>query len=198
MRDAEWATFYHYSSTKDKPQHHLCPQASDSWCEWQQAKANGSLNRYEQNYNALPDEVLDAIRPIYEDLTNETLLKRCLGGYTQNANESFNNLIWRMAHNYTNSSAKIVEIATFLAICLFNEGSSALLRVMNIMEITVGRNAAPFAASTDTRRCDQADIRAQHTTREARISRRLSKNQKVDEHFSQEDSLYGPGIGDYI
>jgi len=67
MRDAVWATFCHYSSTKDKPQHHLCSQASDSWCEWQQAKANGSLDTYEQSYNALPDEVLDAIRPIYED-----------------------------------------------------------------------------------------------------------------------------------
>lgn len=33
------------------------------------------------------------IRPIYKDLTNEALLKRCLGEYTQNANKSFNNLI---------------------------------------------------------------------------------------------------------
>jgi len=198
MRDAVWATFYHYSSTKDKPQHHLCPQASDSWCEWQQAKANGSLDTYEQSYNALPDEVLDAIRPIYEDLSNEALLKRCLGGFTQNANESFNNLIWRMAHKNTNSSAKIVEIATFLAVCLFNEGSSALLRIMSTMGITVGRNAAQFAALTDNRRSDQADIRAQHATREARISRRMSKNKKIDEHLSQEDSLYGPGIGDYM
>ncbi|XP_025995087.2 uncharacterized protein LOC113004834 [Solenopsis invicta] len=194
MRDAVWATFYHYSSTKDKPQHHLCPQASDSWCKWQQAKANGSLDRYEQSYNALPDEVLDAIRPIYEDLSNASLLQRCLGGYTQNANESYNNLIWRMAHTNTNSSAKIVEIATFIAVCLFNEGLSALLQIMNTMGITIGRNAA----LADTRRCNQADIRAQHATREVRISRRLKKNKNADEHLHQEDSLYGPGIDDYI
>ncbi|KYN28331.1 hypothetical protein ALC57_02256, partial [Trachymyrmex cornetzi] len=193
MRNAVWVTFYHYSSTKNKPQHHLCPQGSDSWCEWQQAKANGSLDRYEQSYNTLPDDVLDAIRSIYKDLSNESLLKRCLGGYTQKTNESFNNLIWRIAHKHTNSRANIVEIATFLAVCLFNEGSSALLRVMNTMGITVDETR-----HTDTRRCDQADIRAQHATREARISRRLSKNKKDDEHLSQEDFLYGPGIGDYM
>lgn len=38
MREAIWATFYHYSSTTGNP-HHLCPEGSESWCEWHQAKA---------------------------------------------------------------------------------------------------------------------------------------------------------------
>ncbi|XP_077257590.1 uncharacterized protein LOC143894826 [Temnothorax americanus] len=198
MRNAVWATFYHYSSTTIKPQHHLCPEGSDSWCEWQLAKANGSLDKYEQSYNTLPDDVLNAIRPIYEDLSNESLLKRCLGGYTQNTNESYNNLIWRIAPKNTNSSARVVEIATFLAVCLFNEGTLALLKVMSTMGIAVGRNAVQFAALSDTRRCDQADVREQHATREARVKRRLEKNHQNDEHLALEDSLYGPGIDDYI
>lgn len=198
MRDAVWATFYHYSSTKDHPQHQLCPQGSTSWCEWQRANADASLGSYEQTYKPLSADVLNAIRPIYQDLSNDALLKRCLGGYTQNANESFNNVIWRMAPKSTNSSATIIQIATFLAVGLFNEGSQSLLRVMRNMGITVGRNAAQFAASTDSRRCDQADIRAQHATREARMNRRLSKNQKNDENVSQEDSQYGPGIDDFM
>jgi len=66
---------------------------------------------------------------------------------------------------------------------------------MSMMGITIGRNAAQFAALNDTRRCDQANIRAQHATREARIKRRLEEN---NEHFDLEDSLYGSGIDDYI
>jgi len=58
------------------------------------------LDRYEQNYNSLPDEVLVVIRPIYEDFTNESLLKRCLNECMQSTNESFNNLIWRMTHKH--------------------------------------------------------------------------------------------------
>jgi len=101
---------------------------------------NGSLDKYEENYNTLPDNVLDAIRPIYEDLSNELLLKRCLGEYNQNANESFNNLIWRIAPKNTNSNARIVEIATFLIVCLFNKLILALSKVMGMMGITIGRN----------------------------------------------------------
>lgn len=32
MKQAIWATFYHYSSTDNQPQHHYCPQGSESWC----------------------------------------------------------------------------------------------------------------------------------------------------------------------
>lgn len=39
MQDAIWATFYHYSSSTKNPQHQLCPEGSDSWCEWQKSKA---------------------------------------------------------------------------------------------------------------------------------------------------------------
>ncbi|KOC58607.1 hypothetical protein WH47_05564, partial [Habropoda laboriosa] len=46
---------------------------------------------------ALPEDVFKAILPIYGDLSNEDLLTRCIGGYTQNANESYNNLIWKIA-----------------------------------------------------------------------------------------------------
>ncbi|XP_070159831.1 LOW QUALITY PROTEIN: uncharacterized protein [Polyergus mexicanus] len=200
MRDAIWATFHHYSSTTKDPQHQLCPEGPNfkSWCEWQQAKANGTLNRYEQSFKTLSEEVLNAIHPIYKDLSNETLLKRCLGGFTQNTNESYNNLIWRIAPKITNSSARIVETATYIAVCLFNEGATSLLKIMNTMGIKTGRNAAQFTASSDTRRFSQADIRAQHATREARIHRRLAKSQLEDENLAKEDSLYGPGIDDFI
>ena len=46
MSTAIWATFYHKSSTDTKLQHNLCPEAANSWCKWQQAKAKKSLKNF--------------------------------------------------------------------------------------------------------------------------------------------------------
>ena len=43
------------------------------------------------------DDVLKVIKPIYESLSANTLLKRCLDSETQNNNESLNSLIWIFA-----------------------------------------------------------------------------------------------------
>ena len=92
MQNAIWATFYHKSSTDKKPQHHKCPPGADSWCKYQQPKAEKKLKSFKHDYTALPEEVVDAIKPIYESLTNEELLQRCIGGFTQNSNESYNQI----------------------------------------------------------------------------------------------------------
>jgi len=41
----------------------------------------------------LPDNVINAITLIYKDLSDKKLLEKCLGGFTQNNNESFNGMI---------------------------------------------------------------------------------------------------------
>ncbi|GFW84755.1 uncharacterized protein TNCV_680431 [Trichonephila clavipes] len=41
--------------------------------------------------NSLPVDVVEAMRPVFRDLANPELLKKCLHGGTQNPNESVNN-----------------------------------------------------------------------------------------------------------
>lgn len=51
----------------------------------------------EQTYTSLAQDYLDIIlkiRPIYEALSKDNKLAKCLHGQTQNANESFNGMIW--------------------------------------------------------------------------------------------------------
>jgi len=43
MKNAIWATYYHYASTDQNPQHEKCPNGADSWCAWQRALATNSL-----------------------------------------------------------------------------------------------------------------------------------------------------------
>ena len=42
----------------------------------------------------LPIDVRRAILPIYQSLCRSEMLKKCLHGKIQNANESFNEMIW--------------------------------------------------------------------------------------------------------
>lgn len=133
MYDAIWTTYYHYSSTDDNPNHTNCPTGADSWCAWQRAMANGELTSFTHDYQPLPEDVLSAIKPIYEDLSKDTLLKRCVGGFTQNNNESYNQLIWKISPKIVPSGSIIVELAAYIAACVFNEGTEVLLLMVYSM-----------------------------------------------------------------
>ncbi|XP_018302353.1 uncharacterized protein, partial [Mycetomoellerius zeteki] len=82
MKNAIWATLDHKMSTDENPQHDRCPKGEDSWCSWQRAKATNTLDEYQHN-SPMRAEVFEAIKPIYERLTSDDLLTRCIGGYTQ-------------------------------------------------------------------------------------------------------------------
>ncbi|KAL7307896.1 hypothetical protein TKK_0000212 [Trichogramma kaykai] len=82
MYDAIWATWKHKRSTDREPQHDLCPIVQNSWCQWQKAKANGTLKSFKHT-NSLPPAVMDAIKSIYTDLSKEDLLHKCVGQFSQ-------------------------------------------------------------------------------------------------------------------
>ena len=80
------AILKHKASTNTSHDHSLCPEGQDSWCGFQKAKANGA--QYDHKHS-LPTAIIDAITPIFTNLSKESLLSKCLDGFTQNACESF-------------------------------------------------------------------------------------------------------------
>lgn len=92
MKNAVWATYYHKISTDETP-HSLCPEGADSWCNWRKNEAAGTLDSF-HHPPALDEEVQSTVKEIYEDLSSDDLLRRCLGSNTQNNNESFNACVW--------------------------------------------------------------------------------------------------------
>lgn len=166
MKNAIWATFFHYSSTDENPQHKKCPSGADSWCEWQKAAAADALDSFKHTYSALPENVLNAIKPIYEDLSKDALLERCVGSFTQSNNESLNQLIWKISPKHLSETSVIVEIAAYVAASVFNEGSFALLTFMQDMGISSGSSAHDWARSTDSIRVSRAEQEAERQTKE--------------------------------
>ncbi|XP_044585305.1 uncharacterized protein LOC123265584 [Cotesia glomerata] len=176
----------------------MCPKDEDSWCSYQRAEASGELYTYTQDYSPLPPDVLKAIKPIYDDLSNDNLLSRCVGGFNQNNNESFNQLVWKICPKTVNTSSTIVQIAAYIATCIFNEGTNSLLMIMDTLGLTCGSNSHRYAEKLDAARVKVADQRANDNTREGRMLRRRQQIDVLETSTMAEELLYGPGIDDSI
>ncbi|KYM96705.1 hypothetical protein ALC62_00134 [Cyphomyrmex costatus] len=196
MYNAIWATYYHYCSTNENPQHEKCPTGPESWCPWQRAAAANKLSEFEHDYDHFPRDVAEALHPIYTDLSNEKLLERCVGGFTQNSNESYNQLVWKISPKIIPSGSRIVEMAANIGVGMFNEGTSALLHYMSAMGLSLGPNAHSYAEKEDAERVKIAEQRAQENTREGRMVRRQHQIGILEAANTSEELLYGPGIDD--
>jgi len=195
MRNDIWATLFHKLLTDEVPQHDKCPNGVDSWCSWQRAKALGTLYEY-QHKTPLSQQIFDAVKPIYEDLSRDDLLNRCLGGFTQNSNESFNSMVWSIAPKTLSSGKKIVDIATNIATCIFNDGLSSIMAIMEVLQLTVGHNCHNFCVETDARRVKAAERSRTDAAKDARRASTSFRKEEQEKNIDVEGQLYGAGIAE--
>lgn len=199
MRREIQATYFHKISTDDKPRHEYC---SSSWCWWKKREEERELYgdpEYEKELEHDPPlhkDVAEKIWPIYEELSRDDLLQRCLGGYTQNANESLNALIWKFAPKHLHSGFETVEIASNLAGCIFNEGYLGILWIMQHLGIEIGERSFEYAMYVNKRRDKKKEKRRSESTHDARKARKEALLEEEDGEESPDDMLYGPGIAD--
>lgn len=192
MRKAIWAIFCHYKSTDNEPMHHFCPDGDKSWCDYQRAKFTNSVASYKHK-NVVPIPVMDEIKPIFAELSSPKLLKRCLGGKTQNANESFNSTIWKYLPKTSGASKVIADIAANEAAVIFNDGMAGRLKIMKRLGFKVGHFSSSSAFKADFARVRNAEIKLKSSTLEARRANRMRKK-SMHEHFVQiEGSTYDSG-----
>lgn len=180
---------------KGRPQHDDCPEGADSWCTWQKAKSNGELSEY-RHKPALKEKVFTVIHPLYEELSRDDLLERCLGGYTQNANESFNACVWALPPKTVHSGKQIVEIAANMAACNFNDGLTGMMQIMRVLQLEIGTICHDFCKLADTERVERAEARLTEGAKEARRSSMAARKHTQNLKMNVEGLLYGPGIAD--
>lgn len=196
MQKAIWATFDHKRSTDSDPHHEGCPEGSESWCTWRRAETAGTLHSFKHDKPPLSDSVLEVIRPIYEDLTSNDLLERCVGAFTQNNNESLNSTIWMFAPKHLHCGKNTIDIANYLAVVIFNEGFKQILKIMDEMGMEIGPNAKQYAECRDNERIQRSNRRASIASKEARTARREASAAQHSFFEAEEGGLYGPGIAD--
>ncbi|XP_046617623.1 uncharacterized protein LOC124303880 [Neodiprion virginianus] len=196
MRNAIMATLDHYCSTDELPRHDNCPEGAESWCEWRKAEATNTLVAFKHPPRLIDEHVEKYIRPVYEELSKDELLTRCLGGHTQNANETFNSTVWRITPKHLHSGIKIFEIAAYIAGEMFNEGYSAALKTMQLLDLKIGHQCNNFAKGADEERVTRQNRRDSCSSKEARTACRLEQQSENQFFEESEGQLYGPGIAD--
>ena len=132
-------------------------------------KASNTLDIYTHK-PAMPMQVFDAVQKIYEDLTREDLLSGCLGGFTQNANESLNAVVWSTTPKAISSGKSVVDIATNIAVITYNNGFRGLLDVMSILQLKINSELYNFSMEVDQRRIKVANCSASRHRKSAQRS----------------------------
>lgn len=91
---------------------------------------------------------------------------------------------------------RVVEISPYIAARIFIEGFSSILRIMNLLNLTVGTYAKAYADNTDEARItwqDRSSLSQIKDAGTAHKQQQLTENQLFED---KEGLLYGPDIAD--
>ena len=173
MRNATLAILANSRSTDEDPQHILCPEGPTSWCGFQRDIANGTKDY--RHKHPLPSAVADAIEPVFAALSSEDLLRACLHGGTQNQNESFNALIWQRCTKQTHSGLPTVKMSVYLAIANFNDGASAIIKILQELGVEPRSFCKRTCRNLDLSRIYHSEVKG---SEKAKKRRRTIRNKK--------------------
>ena len=117
------------AATADNPSH---PNTPDTWCGYR-----NDPEKYKHT-NGLLQAIVDLVSPIFEDLSKEELLSKCLHGQKQNGNKCLNNLIWQRCSKEIYVDRITVEEAVYSAVSYFNGGSILILKTLEKLGVKAG------------------------------------------------------------
>ena len=123
-------------------------------------------------------------------------LERCLGSEIQNNNESLNSLIWTFAPKHIHAGTRTIQIFTFFAVCIFNEGFIPILKIRSAVEITIRPEAHAFAVMRDEVCNERSELRALEASKETRTARLHERTSENEQFEVEEGFLYRVGIAD--
>ncbi|KAG0432333.1 hypothetical protein HPB47_020913, partial [Ixodes persulcatus] len=114
--------------------------------------------------------------PVYQRLSQVSLLQRCLGAKTQNASESFHTVLWSLMPKEQHASLIAVETALHEAVLRFNAGCyKATAEILVAVGLQPAHLALQRAAEKDALRLHKASKRHQEKL-ERRNKKKVRKN----------------------
>ena len=136
---------------------------------------------------------METIKPVFKNLVMTDLLERCVGGYSQNNNESLNSKIWKICPKTGFLGRKTVQIAVSDAIITFNDGMKARLKVLEKLELDVGNYCQQMIQDQDKTRVLSANKWTLESTKEARKCRKRLRLEEEGRKCQQEGVVYAAG-----
>ena len=148
---------------------------------------------YHEAKGDLPMEVRKAIMPIYTNLCKREMLGKCLHGKTQNANESFNGMIWDRVPKSTHVGLDILSVGVYDAVAHFNYGKKAAIDIIELLKIDPGVHMTNSCRTVNTRRKLSSIYRMSEKLKKRRKILRHSKKKTQDKNIDIEGPTYEPG-----
>ena len=185
------AILNHRQSTDTSPRHECCPPGPDSWCGYQR---DISLETNDHKHDhPLPIAIVEAIQPVFERLSNTNLLSACLDGYTQNAAESANAVIWKRCPKEVFASYITFRAAVAMGVVSYNDGQTGILSIMDKLGMKPGRHASDAYHKIDSIRVKQSVKRAQELEKKKRVTIRQTRKKQEETQIDTEGVTYLAG-----
>ena len=181
MEKAVLASFFHCASSQSRPLHDYCPDGPDSWCGFRKDK------RTYKHGSGLPLPIIAKVKPIYQRLSDKTLLRKCLHGKTQNQNESLNALVWQRVPKEVFVAKETIEFGLYDAIAHFNNGAQIVLSLYKALGISPGKYTEAGCETLDRDRLYKAAYKEQETNKKRRKVLRGQKKKKEDKKKTQKE-----------
>lgn len=193
MQIAIKAVLYHSVKLPDeKKRHQYCDNGESSWCAYQRGKAVGTAAFVNKPHHLDP-VFLEFLTPLFDRLSDKKLLKRCLPGLSQNANESVNALVWNRCPKHRNRGFRSVETAAASATMQFNIGAAGRHDVVKELGISGGCYMKAGSERKNKKRVTQANRRATKKFKEARQKIRQAKLAEEERLKAREGVTYQSG-----
>ncbi|GFR95738.1 hypothetical protein ElyMa_002701800 [Elysia marginata] len=125
--------------------------------------------------------VMKEIKPVFEDLSSDDLLQRCLHRGTQNVSESFHHLVWERCPKSSFVGRDRLEIAVSDATIVFNEGEVGRCAAFEKLGLPVGEHQYSGFRKLDYQRVEAAQKEAKAEKRQIELKRGYRQQGKIVE-----------------
>ena len=132
--------------------------------------------------------------PIYKRMADQTLLRRMTHGGTQNTNECLNAMIWARCPKTSFMGLKRVEGSVARAVCIFNEGATELINLMNWMYVNISYVTLQHLSRKVEKRMNHADAAATANARRLLKEYAVQRCLNIREEDARDGPVYGAGI----
>ena len=194
MKKAVGSVLNHCTAFPDEnlSRHGMCPRDKDTWCKYQLSKLNGNSS-YKSSKVNIPVSIHNLLKPTFKDLSDDTLLSKCLHGETQNTNEAFNGVVWSRCPKRVFINKRTFEIGINSAVLHYNDGEKGLLEVLSYFGLS-GSITVHNSAKRDKNRISRMKRKSGQKDRTQRKNLRSIKKGYLDEEkLAEKTESYSAG-----
>ena len=196
MKKRIFAILFHLTSTDTNPKHQHCPPGEKSWCFWNREEAKGKIPGPHKEHERIPVDIGRKLVPIFQRLSEDSLLQRCKRGASQNQNESLHSVIWRFCPKLNYAGRRSIEAAICMALCQFLKGSMFRETLMKFLAINPGHYLIKGSLEKSIERVKKANLSSSKEAKKRRKQLKYSKSSKEKMQVAEEGATYQSGSFD--